>query len=110
MSLIGGNTACTLLYKSGYSINAIGEKTPVESEYDTLYGFLDLSSGDSKYVTYNTKLQESDHIFVCDYTFIDKEESELTALINGKRYDVMLIDNPMGLNKHLEIYLRYRGE
>lgn len=110
MRKIGGNTACTLKYKSGYTTNQIGEKTPTEADYMTLTGFLDLSNGDSKHINYDTKLQESTHIFLCDYVAIDKRATELKAYINNDMYDVMLIDDPMGLHKHLEIYLKYVGE
>lgn len=76
-----------------------------------LSGFLDLSSGDSKYTTYNAKVQESSHIFICDWKPVDvsikAENSRL--LVNGSAYDVMLIDDPMGLHRQLEIYLQYRG-
>lgn len=110
MRKIGENTACMLKNKSDYITNDIGEKVPVESDYMALTGFLDLSSGDSKYVNYNAKIQESTHIFICDYVKIDKKATELKAYINDKMYDVMLIDNPMELNEHLEIYLKYIGE
>ncbi len=110
MRKIGGNTACTLRNKSDYTINTIGEKIPVESDYLTLNGFLDLVNGDSRYTNYNSKIQESDHVFICDYVNIGKNASELVAVINNQRYDVTLIDNPMGLNYHLEIFLRYVGE
>ena len=30
-------------------------------------------------------------------------------VINNKKYDVTLIDNPMELNAQLEIYLKYVG-
>ena len=30
-------------------------------------------------------------------------------IIDGYIYDVMLIDNPMNMNKHFEIYLKYVG-
>lgn len=110
MNKIGGNIACKLKSKQGYTTNSIGEKVPVEADYMTLTGFLDLSSGDSKYVNYNAKLQESTHMFICDYAEIDKKATELKAYINNKMYDVLLIDNPMELNEHLEIYLKYIGE
>ena len=86
----------------------------------TLKGFIDLSNGDSKHTTYDAKIQESTHVFVCDYkpipdtlevdgkkVKVSAENSRLVA--NSKRYDVMLIDNPMELNQHLEIYLKYTG-
>ena len=85
-----------------------------------LKGFLDLSSGDSKYTTYDAKIQESTHIFICDYrpipeslefegNFIRVSPENARMVANSQRYDVMLIDNPMNLNKHLEIYLKYTG-
>ena len=74
-------------------------------------GFLDYSSGDSKYQVFSAKVQESTHVFVCDYVSIDNdiraENSRLT--VNGKVYDVLLIDNPMELNYQLEIYLKFTG-
>lgn len=110
MNRIGGNTVCDLIYESGYIVNDIGEKEPVRDVYMSLTGFLDLSNGDSRFMTYNTKLQESTHLFICDYVQIDKRASELRAVINGREYEVTTIDNPMELNKHLEIYLNYVGE
>lgn len=110
MRRIGGNTVCDLIYESGYTINEIGEKVPQRAVYKSLRGFLDLSNGDSRFMTYNTKLQESTHLFICDYVHIDKRASELRAVINGREYEVTTIDNPMELNEHLEIYLNYVGE
>lgn len=110
MNKIGGNIACTLKYAKEYTSNSIGEKVPVETDYMVITGFLDLANGDSKHINYDTKLQESTHIFICDYVEIDKRTTELKAYINNKMYDVMLIDNPMELNEHLEIYLKYVGE
>ena len=85
-----------------------------------LFGWLDLQSGDSKYTTYNAKIQESTHVFVSDYkpipatleiegktVRVSAENARMVA--NSLIYDVMLIDNPMELNKQLEIYLKYTG-
>lgn len=110
MRKIDGNTDCILKNKEGYTTNAIGEKVPVEANYMVLTGFIDLANGDSKYTNYDTKLQESTHMFICDYVDIKKEATELKAYINDKMYDVMLIDDPMELHEHLEIYLKYIGE
>lgn len=117
--MIGGNIKAMLQVHST-TTNKIGE--PVEQWEDVieLTGFLDLSSGDSKHNTYNAKIQESTHIFICDFAlipeFIEVEGKNVPVTVenarmvaNSKRYDVMLIDNPMELNQHLEIYLKYTG-
>ena len=117
--MIGGNLIAMLQIKATTK-DDIGE--PIEEWVDVISfkGFLDLQSGDCKYNTYNSKIQESTHIFLCDYkpipaTFdvkgvnipISAENARMVA--NSKRYDVLLIDNPMELNQHLEIYLKFTG-
>ena len=86
----------------------MGERVPVWENLITLKGFLDLSNGDSKY-TYATKFQDSTHIFVCDYTPIDRNAADKRLTVNGAVYEIKLIDNPMELNEQLEIYLKYLG-
>lgn len=115
--MISGNTVLSIKRKTGkYTKNTVGENVPEVTQYIDLYGFLDLSNVDTKYTVFNTKLQESDHLFICDYVELPLVEgrkpktSELVASNNGDEYDIILIDNPMNLNKHLEIYLRYKGE
>lgn len=106
--MIGGNIEAVLQIKKGSVPNRIGEYVPEWEDICRLKGWLDLSSGDSKY-TYNTKLQESTHVFLCDYTAIDRQANNKRLLVNGCIYDVLLIDDPMELHQHLEIYLRYVG-
>ena len=108
---IGGNTLATIQVQTGSERNALGETIPVWADVQTIKGWLDLASGDSRYTTYYAKVQESTHIFLADYVPLDhsiKAESS-RAVINGKAYDIMLIDNPMELNEQLEIYLKYTG-
>ncbi len=117
--MIGGNIKL-ILQVSTSEKNEIGEKVPVWHDVVEMYGWLDLQSGDSKYTTYNAKMQESTHIFICDYlpipatlevegktVRVSAENARMVA--NSLIYDVMLIDNPMGLNEQLEIYLKYTG-
>lgn len=93
--------------------NEIGEQVQTWADAQTLKGWLDLSSGDSRHTTFNAKIQESTHVFVADYVPLDSginaENSRM--VINGKRYEVTLIDNPMemGSGSQLEIYLKYTG-
>lgn len=107
--MIGGSTVAILQQKNGSTINAIGEKIQAWKDLQTLTGWLDLQAGDSKYNTHHAKLQESTHIFICDYVSIDRKATDKRLMVNGTAYDVVLIDDPMELHQQLEIYLRYVG-
>lgn len=112
MKGIGGNIKAVI---QTYTVtkNKIGEQVKSWVDKQTLKGWLDLQSGEARYSTYNAKIQESTHIFVADYVpladGVQAENSRMT--INGKRYDILLIDNPMemGGGSQLEIYLKYTG-
>jgi hypothetical protein len=117
--MIGGNTTA-ILQVCTTTKNAIGERVPEWHNVWEQKGFLDLQAGDSKYTSFNAKIQESTHVFVCDYkpipdTFaVNGEMVQVSAenvrmVANSKRYDVMLMDNPMELNKQWEFYLKYTG-
>ncbi len=108
--MIGGNIIAQLQLKLSGK-NEIGEGTATWQTIHEIKGFLDLSSGDSKYTNFNAKIQESTHIFICDYLNLDKRiKSENSRMIvDGGNYDVMLIDDPMNLHKQLEIYLKFVG-
>ena len=93
--------------------NDIGEHVQTWTDVQTIKGWLDLSSGEARYTTYNAKIQESTHIFIADYVSLD---SRITAessrmVINGKPYDILLIDNPMelGTGSQLEFYMKFTG-
>lgn len=134
---IGGNIYALLQVKGKGAKNSIGARESDWLDCTSLHGWLDLSTGDSKYTNFNAKIQESTHIFLCDFTslkalstkwvwnpfsfltgVIDKDEQETVVdvtsdnarmVIQGLVYDVLLIDNPMNMNEHLEIYLRFIG-
>ena len=106
--MIGGNTEATLQRKIGSETNGIGERIQQWSDAQKLWGWLDLSSGDSKY-QYDAKLQESTHIFITDYLPIDRKSTDKRMVVNGVVYDVLFIDDPMELHQQLEIYLKFVG-
>lgn len=108
--MIGGNIKASIQIMSTTE-NIIGESAASWNTVQDITGWLDLMSGDSKYTTYNAKLQESTHVFVADYVPLDErikaENSRL--VVGGKVYDILLIDDPMELHEQLEIYLKYTG-
>lgn len=108
--MIGGNKLAEIQI-STTTKNAIGEQVKAWETVQTLKGWLDLQGGDSKYTTYNAKMQESTHIFLADYVQLDKRitAENSRAVIDGKVYDIMLLDNPMEMNLQWEIYLKYTG-
>lgn len=112
MKGIGGNITATIqVYTS--TKNEIGENVKGWTDAQTIRGWLDLSSGDSRHTTFNAKIQESTHIFVADYVQLDGRISAESSrmIVNGNRYEITLIDNPMemGSGSQLEIYLKFTG-
>ena len=110
MTPLGGNITAELQVKTT-TVNAIGERVPSWVTVHRLNCWLDFQSGDSSYTNHNAKLEESTHVFICDYVELQPsvkiENSRL--LVDGEVYDITIIDDPMNLHYHLEIYLRYVG-
>lgn len=133
---IGGNVYALLQVKDTGKENAIGEREHVWLDCTSVLGWLDLSTGDSKYTNFNAKIQESTHILICDFTnlknlstewlwnpfnfltgiikaggqrVVDVTSENARILINNLIYDILLIDDPMNMHEHLEIYLRFLG-
>ena len=108
--MIGGNISAIIQVHTVIT-NEIGETVKAWADVQTLTGWLDYVSGDSKYIPYRTKMQDSTHVFVCDYVALDGRITEENSriVIAGKVYDIMLLDNPMELCKQWEIYLKYTG-
>lgn len=109
---IGGNVTCAFQINIPTPTkNEIGENIPNWVVIQTIDGWLDYLTGETNRTSYNAKIQESTHVFVADYVDLDSkiEAEKVKAFINGKVYDVKLIDNPMELNAQLEIYLKYVG-
>lgn len=110
MKLIGGNITVTL-EKLTTTPNLIGEMVKTYEPAVELFGYLDLQTS-GKDNTLDAFLQDSTHIFLCDYK--DLSEYQLTPencrlVCEGKPYQVLTIDDPMGIHYQLEIYLKYLG-
>lgn len=134
--MIGGNVAGLIQVKDEGQKNLIGERIHEWTDVTSLKGFLDYQGGQNAYQTWDAKVQESTHIFICDFTslknlsedrvwnpfnltngvikngtqdMIDLTSENGRMVVNGDTYDILMIDDPMGLHKHLEIYLKYVG-
>ena len=136
--MIGGNVWGCLQVKDAGTKNAIGEAVHSWMDVTSVLGWLDFTGGESYYTNFNAKIQESTHIFMTDFqTFknlstrwvwnpfsfvngvisddpvnpaiVDATSENARFIINGLVYDILLIDDPMGMHEHLEIYLRFVG-
>lgn len=90
-------------------MNEIGERVSTWSDVYSLRGWLDFAGGDYKY-THDAKLQETTHLFICDYLPIDRNVEDKRMVVNGGIYDMLYIDDPMELHQHLEINLKFVGD
>ena len=110
MANIGGNIKGSIQTKTTVK-NEIGEGVQTWVEAFSHVGWLDWRTGESKYTSFNAKVEESSHVFTCDFHpgIYALADQDTRMIIKGKMYDVLLIDNPMELNQQLEIYLRKVG-
>lgn len=132
---ISGNLDATIRLKLSAKVNEIGEKIHEWIDIVKLRGWLDLAGGDSQYSNYNAKIQESTHVFLCDFhsgeqlhedwkwnpytvnTGISDAEGKEILLtsemchmtIAGVTYDIKIVDDPMNMHRQLEFYLKFVG-
>lgn len=118
---VGGNIQGLLQVKKESLRNAIGEREHKWVDCTSILGWLDLSTGDSKHTTFYAKVQESTHIFLCDFTNLknlstdwvwnpfsfltgvisktdEQETVDVTSdnarmVVNGEVYEILLIDD-----------------
>ena len=110
MANIGGNITGKIQTKTTAK-NAIGETEETWSDAFRPAGWLGLQSGDSERSNYKTKLEESSHVFLCDFSpgIYALADRDTRMIIKGFVYDVLLIDNPDEMDEQLEISLRRVG-
>ncbi|HAT4156640.1 head-tail adaptor protein [Clostridium perfringens] len=92
--------------------NGIGGKVEKENEVFKIQGFLDLAQGfgaNGENSNLNSFLQESTHILITDYR---EDISNKNWIIDskGNRYNIVLVDDPLSIHHHLEIYLKFIGD
>ena len=108
--MVGGNITGVIQTKVTEK-NDIGES--VKTWVDTFLhrGWLDLQNGEKGHRNFLAPIEESTHVFLCDYHsgIYALANKDTRMVIKGMMYDVLLIDNPMEMNEQLEIYLRKVG-
>lgn len=111
MADIGGNITGVIQTKTSAGKNAIGEADITWSDAFSPEGWLGLQNGDSKYTNFNAKIEESTHVFLCDFDagIYALADQDTRMIIKGFVYDVTFIDNPDEMDEQLEIYLRKVG-
>ena len=111
MGNIGGNITGTVQTKTSSGVNAIGESEITWENAFSPVGWLGLQSGESKRTNFNAKIEESTHVFLCDYHsgIYALADQDTRMLIKDHMYDVTMIDNPDEMDEQLEIYLRKVG-
>ena len=107
--MIDGNVTAILQTKTA-SKNALGEITKAWSDLQLLKGYLDFVGGDASYKSnFKGAIEETTHVFICNYDKIASEANPTLSrlVVDGRMYDVLMIDDPMDLHQHLEIMLKY---
>lgn len=110
MANIGGNITGVIQTKTTVK-NAIGESEQAWADAFSHAGWLGMQSGEQKRSTFSAKIEESTHVFLCDFHsgIYALADQDTRMIIKGKMYDVLLIDNPDEMDEQLEIYLRKIG-
>lgn len=111
MGNIGGNITGTIQTNAASSVNAIGEVVNGWSDAFNVKGWLGFQGGGQNRSTFNAKVEESTHVFLCDYHegVYALANQDTRMIIKGVMYDVTLIDNPDEMDEQLEIHLRRVG-
>lgn len=110
--MIGGNVTAKVVRATKATD---GRGIASESGLETLLsakGWLDYQSGQDSHLTYSAELADTTHLFLCDYGEAYAAligQKGLSLEIDGGRYEVLHIDDPMGLHSHLETFLRRVG-
>lgn len=114
--MLHGNITATIQVKSSNGKNAIGEHTESWETVGTVLGWLDYQSGQNNVQQYNAKIQDTTHLFLCDWFRWKNatQDASVTSansrmILNGEVYEVLLIDDPTNLHHHIEVYLQYVG-
>ncbi|MFL0361808.1 hypothetical protein ACH0BF_02165 [Pseudobacillus sp. 179-B 2D1 NHS] len=87
------------------AINELNREITTLQDAGTVEGVLDLLTGSTVF-KYARMQEESTHILICDVVDV-KENDILINQYSNKKYEVTYVDNPLNMNDHLEIELKF---
>lgn len=110
MANIGGNITGVIQIKITKK-NAIGESEQTWVDAFSSIGWLGMQSGEKRRATFSAKIEESSHVFLCDFHpgIYALADQDTRMIIKGIVYDVTYTDNPDEMDAQLEIFLRRVG-
>lgn len=71
-----------------------------------IQGWLDLLSGEET-LKYNSNVSESTHVLITDYNPNINRGYLIRDKNTNVEYEITFVDNPVSINHHLEIYLKW---
>ncbi len=113
--MLKGTTSAVLQVLTPTVYNDLGEPERDWEEDRTIIGWLDYIAGtlEGSISRFYAPLEQSTHCFLCDYHALDGVEDppeRLRLVVGRKIFQVLLLDDPMGMHHHWEIYLKHLGE
>ena len=87
----------------------VGGVVETWSNHMMIHGYIDLITGSDQNPIQNAFTEQSTHILVVPIfnTGITDKMRIVDAM--GRYYNITYVDNPVGLNHHLELYLTFGG-
>jgi len=87
--------------------NARGENDAIWVNVATVIGILDFNNQpQTERIKYSAKMEESTHIWFCDYFPMDIPVHELRFYCRGHEYDVLILDEVQFQGQHYEVWLK----
>ena len=109
--MIGGNVTAQVI-RTQKTKNAKGVLVAGKPEHlMDMRGWLDYQAGQASHLTYQAKAEDTIHVVLSDYDeeYAGLKTDGLYLEVSDARYEVLLIDDPMGLHGHIETLLRHVG-
>ena len=89
--------------------DGIGGMSETWADFTTVYGYIDLVTGTNQNTAQNAIIEQSTHLIILP-EYIDILTDQMRIIdTSGRWYAITYVDDPMGLQHHLEVYCRWGG-